>query len=339
MFRKNPVLVVGGAGFIGSHLCESLLKKGEHVICVDSLICGDILNIDDLFNRKYFTFVEADASHYSILKQIKRKCRAKDRFKISEIYYLASIASPKLYLQNPMKTLNANITGLINVLDIAKMYRSKFLYTSTSEIYGDPEVMPQTEEYRGNVNPSSERSIYDETKRCGETIVMTYHRAHKLNTKIVRVHNTFGPRLGIKDGRVVPNFVIQALKGKSLTIYGDGTQTRSFCYISDMIEALLRVMSGGFHLPLNAGNPANYYSVEELAVIINEMVGNKCELRYLPMLNEKDPRPDDPKMRQPDISLIQSRVGWQPITTLEDGLIETIKYFKERLDVESRTEQ
>lgn len=337
MFRKNPVLVVGGAGFIGSHLCERLLDQGEYVICVDNLICGDILNIDDLFNRKHFVFLQADSSHYSILKKIKKKCRAKDRFKITEIYYLASIASPKLYLKNPMKTLDANITGLINALDIAKMYRSRFLYTSTSEIYGDPEVMPQAEEYRGNVDPASERSIYDETKRCGETIVMTYHRAHKLNTKIVRVHNTFGPRLGIKDGRVVPNFIIQALENKPLTIYGDGTQTRSFCYISDMIEALLRVMAGGFHLPLNAGNPANYYSVEELAAIINKMVGNKCRLQYLPMLNKRDPRPDDPKLRQPDISLIQSRVGWEPNVTLEDGLIETIQYFKERLDVEGST--
>jgi len=334
MFRKNISLVVGGAGFIGSHLCNALLNKGENIVCVDNLISGNILNIDDLFNRQRFLFVEEDASSCVLLKKIKSKCKASDRFRISDIYYLASIASPKLYLTRPIESLNANIIGLINLLDIAKVYRSRFLYTSTSEIYGDPAISPQPETYTGNVDPINRRSIYDEEKRCGETIVMTYYWAHKINTHIVRLFNTFGPNMGLNDGRVVPNFITQALSNSPITVYGDGQQTRSFCYVDDVIDALIKSINSKYFLPINIGNPYEYYSIIELAMLIKQMTNSQSNIIYKNILDKADPRPNDPVVRQPNITLAKKQLLWEPSTTIQDGLIKTIDYFRSRINVE-----
>lgn len=318
------VVVVGGAGFIGSHLCETLIKRDPRcrVYAVDNLSTGDVRNIEQLYNDKRFEFVNLDASKYNVHRDVESKVDGR----IDEIYYLASIASPRLYLRQPFETIRANIDGLLNFLNMANKRRCKILYTSTSEVYGDPERMPQSEDYNGNVDPTCERAVYDETKRVGETLAMTFRRRHGVNTRIVRIFNTYGPRMSRFDGRVVPTFVDQALRGENITVFGDGTQTRSFCYVDDTVDALIRVMKSDYYMPLNVGNPAEYFTVLDVAGKIKNLTKSKSDIDFHPYLSE-----NDPKVRRPDISRIQKVTGWKPKTPMNEGLTRTIAHAKEAL--------
>ena len=311
MIIKN-ILVSGGAGFIGSHLCNELLKLGHKVICLDNLFTGSISNITKLLNDENFEFVEHD-----ITKPFFRE-------NIDEIYNLACPASPVHYKSNPIKTVKTCTIGVINMLGLAKKNNAKILQASTSEVYGDPQVHPQNENYYGNVNTVGFRSCYDEGKRCSETLFMDYFREHKTKIKIVRIFNTYGPNMSVNDGRVVSNFINQAISESDITIYGDGKQTRSFQYIDDLIDAMIKVMDlpDKFVGPINIGNPKEI-SMNNLAEIILSLTNSNSKIIFN---NLPD---DDPKKRNPDITLVKDLLNWRPKVSLNDGLIKTIKYFKE----------
>lgn len=320
---RKITIVVGGAGFIGSHLCESLLNDGRNVVCIDNLITGNTGNLQSLDSFSSFDFISVNAQQLddAVLTKILGK------YSIDEIYYLASIASPKLYLRHPMQSIESNISGLLKCIDLAVSHRARFLYTSTSEIYGDPQEHPQKESYTGNVDPVCERSIYDELKRAGETLVMTYNR-QGLDTRIVRIFNTFGPHMS-DDGRVIPSFINNILNNKPIIIYGDGTQTRSFCYISDLIAGIRLVMSCIDSTPFNIGNPYDYYSILQVADIIQKIMKKDVPIEFRPYFCE-----GDPKVRCPDISKIYSATQWRPVIDFETGLRHTIGWFRRINDVE-----
>jgi UDP-glucuronate decarboxylase len=307
------ILVTGGAGFIGSHLCEALLRNGNDVICLDNFFTGSKQNIVDLIDNPYF-----ELARHDIIQPFYAE--------VDEIYNLACPASPIHYQYNPIKTIKTSVMGSINMLGLAKRIRAKILQASTSEVYGDPEVHPQSEAYWGHVNPIGIRSCYDEGKRCAETLFMDYYRQNKVQIKIVRIFNTYGPRMDLNDGRVVSNFIVQALKGENITIFGDGSHTRSFQYVDDLIDGMVRMMNTGedFIGPVNIGNPGEY-KILELARKIIEMTGTGSKIIHLPLPE------DDPKQRQPDISLAREKLNWFPVVNLETGLTKTIEYFKKQL--------
>ena len=305
----NRVLITGGAGFLGSHLCDYLIKEGCDVLCVDNFFTGWKKNILHLVSNPFFELIRHDITFPLYVE-------------VDQIYNLACPASPVHYQFDPVQTTKTSVHGSINMLGLAKRIKARILQASTSEVYGDPEVHPQTEDYWGRVNQIGPRSCYDEGKRCAETLFFDYHRQYKLDIKVVRIFNTYGPRMHPKDGRVVSNFIIQALKGEEITIYGDGTQTRSFCYVDDLIDGIVRMMKSeeGFTGPINMGNPVEY-TMKQLAEEILRLTKSKSGITY-----KKLPE-DDPKQRQPNIDLAKNKLGWEPKVSLEDGLKETIKYF------------
>ena len=309
--KQKNILVTGGAGFIGSHLCKALVNLGHNVICLDNLFTGVKNNIFDLVDHPNFEFVKHDITEPYF------------RDKIDEIYNLACPASPIHYQRNPIKTVKTCTIGVINMLGLAKKNNAKILQASTSEVYGDPEKHPQTESYNGNVNTVGYRSCYDEGKRCSETLFMDYNREHKLKIKIVRIFNTYGPNMSYNDGRVVSNFITQAIENREITINGDGNQTRSFQYVDDLIEAMIKFMetSDDFTGPLNVGNPEEI-SIKGLAKIILELTNSHSKISFNNLPE------DDPMMRNPDITLAKNKLDWYPKVKLKDGLIKTIKYFK-----------
>ena len=313
------ILVTGGAGFLGSHLCERLLDAGHDVLCVDNFFTGTRRNITHLLDYKSFELLRHDVTFPLYVE-------------VDEIYNLACPASPIHYQFDPVQTTKTSVIGAINMLGLAKRLKIKFLQASTSEVYGDPSMHPQREEYWGNVNPIGMRSCYDEGKRCAETLVFDYVRQHKLNAKVVRIFNTYGPRMHPNDGRVVSNFIVQALKGEDITLYGDGGQTRSFCYVDDLIEAKIRMMATGPDVtgPINIGNP-NEFTIRELAEQVIDLTGSKSKLSFQPLPT------DDPKQRQPDISKAKDILGWAPNIALRDGLVKTIAYFDNYLRNEQGT--
>jgi UDP-glucuronate decarboxylase len=307
------ILVTGGAGFIGSHLCERLLNMNNDVICLDNYFTGSKENIIHLFDNHHFEVIRHDITMPVYLE-------------VDEIYNLACPASPVHYQYNGIKTIKTSVMGAINTLGLAKRTKAKILQASTSEIYGDPTVHPQPENYRGNVNTLGPRACYDEGKRCAETLFMNYHNQNKVRIKIARIFNTYGPRMSSNDGRVVSNFIIQALKGKDITIFGDGTHTRSFQYVDDLVDGLIRLMDtpDSFTGPVNLGNPVEV-SVNDLAKMIIRMTGSKSKITYLPLPE------DDPRQRQPDIGLAKKELGWEPTISLEKGLERTIEYFNSKI--------
>jgi len=306
----NKVLVTGGAGFLGSHLCDRLIQDGHDVLCVDNFFTGSKKNIAHLIGKTHFELMRHDVT-FPLYVEVK------------QIFNLACPASPVFYQQDPVQTTKTSVHGAINMLGLAKRVRAKILQASTSEVYGDPEVHPQPEEYWGRVNPIGIRSCYDEGKRCAETLFFDYWRQHQLQIKVVRIFNTYGPRMQPNDGRLVSNFIMQALHNQEITIYGRGEQTRSFCYVTDLIEAMVRTMDTGsdFTGPVNLGNPVEFTMIE-LAELVLRLTGSKSKLIY------KELPQDDPKQRKPDICLAQSSLNWSPKVQLEDGLKETISYFK-----------
>ena len=310
---SKRVLVTGGAGFIGSHLCERLLSDGHDVICLDNFFTGSKDNIRHLIANDHFELVRHD---------ITREYQAE----VDQIYNLACPASPPHYQYNPIKTIETSVIGVSNMLELAKYCNATILQASTSEIYGDPKVHPQTEDYWGNVNPIGIRSCYDEGKRCAETIMMDYHRQNHVDIRIVRIFNTYGPNMALNDGRVVSNFIIQALQNKDITIYGDGSQTRSFCYVSDLIEGLVKMMNNtqNFIGPVNIGNPSER-SILDFAKLIIELTNSKSKIVYKPLPG------DDPTQRKPDITLAKNKLDWEPSVDIKTGLLNTIKYFSNKL--------
>lgn len=309
----KKILVTGGAGFIGSHLCERLLREGNKVVCLDNFFTGSKENMMELIGRPNFELVERDV----ILPYVKN---------VDEIYNLACPASPIHYQYDPVKTITTSVLGATNMLELARGLDAKILQSSTSEVYGDPLVHPQVESYWGNVNPIGVRSCYDEGKRCAETLFMDYHRQAGVRIKIIRIFNTYGPKMLPNDGRVVSNFIMAALQGKDIEIYGDGTQTRSFQYVDDLIEGMIRMMNteDGFVGPVNIGNPGEFLIVE-LAEKVIEMTGSRSKIVYKPLPY------DDPQKRKPDISLAKEKLDWKPTIPLEEGLVKTIDYFKHLL--------
>ncbi|HJS05423.1 MAG TPA: UDP-glucuronic acid decarboxylase family protein [Variovorax sp.] len=311
---SKKVLVTGGAGFLGSHLCDRLIEQGHDVLCVDNFFTGTKRNIEHLLGHPRFELMRHDVTFPLYVE-------------VDEIFNLACPASPIHYQHDPVQTTKTSVHGAINMLGLAKRVRAKILQASTSEVYGDPEIHPQVEAYWGRVNPIGIRSCYDEGKRCAETLFFDYHRQHKLRIKVVRIFNTYGPRMHMNDGRVVSNFIVQALKGEDITIYGDGQQTRSFCYVDDLVEAMLRMMGTGDEVPgpINIGNPGEF-SMLELANKVIELTGSRSQLMRMPL------PADDPKQRRPDITLAQQELdGWAPKTQLEEGLKKTIAYFDKAL--------
>jgi UDP-glucuronate decarboxylase len=310
---RRRVLVTGGAGFVGSHLIDRLIERGDEVLCVDNLFTGDKSNIDHLAGNPRFEFMRHDVCFPLYVE-------------VDEIYNLACPASPIHYQHDPVQTTKTSVVGAINMLGLAKRLKVPILQASTSEVYGDPSVHPQPESYWGNVNPIGPRSCYDEGKRCAETLFFDYHRQHGLDIKVVRIFNTYGPRMHPGDGRVVSNFIIQALKGEPITIYGDGLQTRSFCYVDDLVEGFLRMMDTGPELPgpVNLGNP-NEFTMRELAELVIELTGSESRLVECPLPQ------DDPKQRQPDIAIAREKLGWEPREQLREGLARTVAYFVEVL--------
>ncbi|MBX3266461.1 MAG: SDR family oxidoreductase [Acidobacteria bacterium] len=305
------ILVTGGAGFIGSHLCERLLNEGNEVICLDNFFTGRKANVAHLFDNRRFELVRHDVTEPILLE-------------VDQIYNLACPASPIHYQFNPVKTVKTSVMGMINMLGMAKRVKARILQASTSEVYGDPLIHPQTEEYWGNVNPIGPRSCYDEGKRVAETLMMDYHRQNDVDTRIVRIFNTYGERMMEDDGRVVSNFVVQALRGEPLTIYGDGSQTRSFCYASDLVDGIIRLMNTeaeGIHLPVNIGNPGEF-TMNELADEVGKATGKQIEIKHLPLPQ------DDPKQRKPNIERAQKLLGWEPKVPLAEGLKKTVEYFR-----------
>ena len=305
------ILVTGGAGFIGSHLIDRLMKQGHDVICLDNFFTGHKRNILHWMDNPYFELIRHD-----ITEPI--------RLEVDQIYHLACPASPVHYQYNPVKTIKTNVMGTLNMLGLAKRVKARFLLASTSEVYGDPDVHPQPEEYRGNVNCIGIRSCYDEGKRVAETLAFDYHRQNNVDIRIMRIFNTYGPRMFENDGRVVSNFIVQALQGTPLTVYGDGSQTRSFCYVSDLVEGMMRLMNGEHIGPINIGNPGEY-TILQLAQTIQKMVNPDAELTYKPLPQ------DDPKQRQPDITKAKNLLGWEPTIELEQGLRLTIEDFRSRM--------
>jgi len=308
----NRILVTGGAGFLGSHLCEYLIDKGSDVVCIDNFFSGHKDNIRPLLAHPYFELIRHDVIHPLFVE-------------VDRIYHLACPASPIHYQVNPIKTVKTNVMGTINMLGLAKRTKCRIMLASTSEIYGDAEVHPQAETYWGHVNPIGVRSCYDEGKRVAETLMMDYYRQNKVDVKIVRIFNTYGPRMAVNDGRVVSNFIVQALRGEPITIYGDGSQTRSFCYVSDLIEGLYRMMEAENLIgPVNLGNPGEF-AIAELARLVLKLTKSKSKIvhKALPQ--------DDPVRRRPDIALAKAKLGWEPKVALEAGLSRTIDYFKDRL--------
>jgi UDP-glucuronate decarboxylase len=303
------VLVTGGAGFLGSHLCERLLSDGHDVLCVDNFYTGRRANIAHLMDNPNFEVMRHDITFPLYVE-------------VDEIYNLACPAAPIHYQFDPVATTKVSVHGAINMLGLAKRTKAKIFQASTSEVYGDPQIHPQTEDYWGHVNPVGIRSCYDEGKRCAETLFFDYRRQHNLRIKVARIFNTYGPRMHINDGRVVSNFIVQALKGEDITIYGDGSQTRSFCYCSDLIEGFVRLMGTEDAVtgPMNLGNPGEF-TIRELAEIVIEMVGSKSQLVFKPLPS------DDPKQRQPNISFAKEVLGWEPRIVLREGLVKTIEYF------------
>lgn len=312
---KN-IIVTGGAGFLGSHLCEYLIKKGEKVICIDNLFTGNLKNLENIKDHPNFEFIQHD-----IIDPIFFEGR-----EIDQIYNLACPASPIQYQINPVRTVKANTIGVINVLGIAKKHKARIFQASTSEVYGDPLEHPQTESYRGNVNTIGERACYDEGKRVAETLFFDYHREHGVEIRVARIFNTYGPRMYENDGRVVSNFIVQALNNKPITIYGTGEQTRSFCYVDDLIEAIYRIMNKeNITGPINIGNPDEFTMIK-LADKVIKITGSKSKIVF-----EKLPS-DDPKKRKPDISLAKEIIEWEPKVNLDEGLVQTVKYFKKVLN-------
>jgi UDP-glucuronate decarboxylase len=310
MPQIKRILVTGGAGFLGSHLCERLVEQGHDVVCVDNFFTSQKTNVSHLLGKPNFELVRHDVAQPLVLE-------------VDEIYNLACPAAPGHYQFNPIKTLKTSVLGAIHTLGIAKRCRAKILQASTSEVYGDPEVHPQREDYRGAVNPVGIRACYDEGKRAAETLFMDYHRMHNLNIRIVRIFNTYGPRMHPYDGRVVSNFIRQALRGEDITIFGDGSQSRSFCYRDDLIEGMIRMMNGpdDFIGPVNLGNPGEF-TIMELAKLVIEKTGSSSKIVHRPLPS------DDPTQRQPDITLAKKHLGWEPKVALRDGLDKTIAYFK-----------
>jgi len=310
MPQIKRILVTGGAGFLGSHLCERLVDQRHDVICLDNFFTSQKTNVAHLLERPNFELVRHDVTHPITLE-------------VDEIYNLACPAAPGHYQYNPIKTMKTSVLGAINMLGMAKRCRAKILQASTSEIYGDPEVHPQPEDYRGAVNPIGPRACYDEGKRAAETLFLDYHRVHQLNIRIVRIFNTYGPQMHPYDGRVVSNFIRQALCGEEITIFGDGSQTRSFCYRDDLIEGILRMMNGPdeFHGPVNLGNP-DEFTVLELAKLVIELTGSKSKIVHRPL------PPDDPTRRQPDITLARKMLDWEPKVPLREGLQKAIDWFR-----------
>ena len=312
------ILVTGGAGFIGSHLIDRLMKQGHDVICLDNFFTGHKRNIRHWIDNPYFELIRHD-----ITEPI--------RLEVDQIYHLACPASPVHYQYNPVKTIKTNVMGTLNMLGLAKRVKARFLLASTSEVYGDPDVHPQPEEYRGNVNCIGIRSCYDEGKRVAETLAFDYHRQNNVDIRVMRIFNTYGPRMFENDGRVVSNFIVQALKGVPLTVYGDGSQTRSFCYVADLVEGMMRLMNGEHMGPINIGNPGEY-TILELAETIQKMINPDIELAFKPLPQ------DDPKQRQPDITKAKNLLGWEPTINLEDGLKRTIEDFSSRMKEASSNE-
>lgn len=312
-------MVTGGAGFLGSHLCDRLIESGAEVICLDNFFTGSKSNVAHLMSNSRFEVVRHDLVHPILLE-------------VDQIYNFACPASPIHYQYNPVKTVKTNVMGVINMLGMAKRLRARMLQASTSEVYGDPKVHPQTESYWGHVNPIGIRSCYDEGKRVAETLMMDYHRQNGVDIRIVRIFNTYGPRMAINDGRVVSNFIVQALRNEPITIYGDGRQTRSFCYVSDLIDGVMRLMNTeGLTGPVNIGNP-NEFTIRELADLVISMTSSRSEVveRALPQ--------DDPVQRQPDITLARQKLGWEPRVPLREGLKSTIEYFAKALAEEAATD-
>jgi dTDP-glucose 4,6-dehydratase len=307
------VLITGGAGFLGSHLCESFLKRGDEVVCMDNFSTGNAENVAALSTNSRFTMIDYNVTRFISVPG-----------PLDVVMHFASPASPVDYLEMPIQTLKVGSLGTHNALGLAKNKGAKFFLASTSEVYGDPLVRPQKEDYWGNVNPIGPRGVYDEAKRFAEAMTMAYHRTHKLDTRIVRIFNTYGPRMRLRDGRVVPNFIMQALKGEPLTAYGKGTQTRSFCYIDDLVRGIHRLLEADHHLPVNLGNP-HEMTVLDFAKKIIELTGSVSRIVFNPLPE------DDPQVRQPDISKARRLLGWEPEITLEEGLKKTIQYFRERL--------
>lgn len=308
------ILVTGGAGFIGSHLCERLLDEGHEVICLDNFFTGRKANVAHLLDNRSFELVRHDVTEPIL-------------FEVDQIYNLACPASPIHYQYNPVKTVKTSVMGAINMLGLAKRVRARILQASTSEVYGDPLVHPQTEDYFGNVNPIGPRSCYDEGKRVAETLMMDYHRQNGVDTRIVRIFNTYGERMLENDGRVVSNFIVQALKGEELTVYGDGSQTRSFCYVSDLVDGIVRLMNtegDDLHLPVNIGNPGEF-TMNELADEVGRATGREIRIKHLPLPQ------DDPKQRRPNIERAKAVLGWEPTIALRDGLARTVEYFRAEL--------
>ena len=306
------ILVTGGAGFLGSHLCERLLKDGHEVVCLDNFFTGRRRNIHALMESRNFELVRHDVVEPILLE-------------IDRVYHLACPASPIHYQYNPVKTIKTSVIGTHNMLGLAKRVKARFLLASTSEVYGDPKVHPQTEDYWGNVNPIGIRSCYDEGKRVAETFTMDYHRQNRLEVRIVRIFNTYGPRMLADDGRVVSNFIVQALRGDDIPVYGEGSQTRSFCYVDDLIEGLVRMMNAeDFSGPVNLGNPEEF-TILDLAKKIIALTGSRSKIVHKPLPS------DDPTQRQPDIALAQRKLGWQPTVGVDDGLKRTIDYFRAEL--------
>lgn len=311
--EKKRIVVTGGAGFIGSHLCERLLEQENDVVCVDNLFTGRKDNIRHLMDHPYFEFMR-----YDIIEPYY--------VEVDQIYNLACPASPIHYQYDPIKTGKTSVMGALHSLGLAKRCHARVLQASTSEVYGDPEIHPQPEDYRGCVNPIGTRSCYDEGKRMAETLFFDYHRQHGVDIKVIRIFNTYGPRMAVNDGRVVSNFIVQALKGEDITIYGDGSQTRSFCYVDDLVEGMIRMMNSrdGFTGPVNLGNPGEF-TMLELANLVIRMTGSKSKLVFQPLPQ------DDPKQRKPVIELAKKELDWEPTIALEEGLEKTISYFRERL--------
>ena len=314
MYRKR-ILVTGGAGFLGSHLCEKLLDQGNDVICVDNLFTGSKDNIRHLMDNNYFEFIRHDVTQPLYVE-------------VDQIYNLACPASPIHYQQDPIATGKTSVMGALNTLGLAKRCHARILQASTSEVYGDPEIHPQPETYRGCVNPIGPRSCYDEGKRMAETLFFDYHRQHGVDIKVIRIFNTYGPRMSAHDGRVVSNFIVQALNNEDITIYGDGMQTRSFCYVDDLIDGMIKMMNSrdGFTGPVNIGNPGEF-TMLELAKLVIKLAGSDSEIVYKPLPQ------DDPMQRQPIIDLAQKELDWKPTIDLEEGLQRTIEYFRVKLGI------
>ena len=307
------IVITGGSGFVGSYLCEKLINDGHKIIVIDNLLTGSTENINDLLDNENFSFIEQDVQDHIEIED-----------KVDYVLHFASAASPKAYTEHPVNTLKAGSVGTINTLGLAKKHSAEYLLASTSEVYGDPLISPQNEEYWGNVNPNGERSMYDEAKRFAEAAVATYSRSYGLKTKIVRIFNTYGPRMQLNDGRVVTNFIVQALRNENITIYGDGTQTRSFSYVEDTVAGIISLMNSTEYDVFNIGNP-NEMTVGKLAEKIIELTDSTSEIKYLELPN------DDPKQRKPDITKAKTKLNWEPKVNLDEGLAKTISWVKEQL--------